>query len=324
MEIEDTRRESTAMAWLAVLALGLVIFGIIRGISRLWDASVIYDWLEKWYNFGGYGYWGDWRRLVPVLAAVLILLLIVLLAFIVARKRSRNPQRVERRALVIGSWVLYLPAFIGSLPAVVGLVYEMITPFFSGGLISIVAVLLGQIGLTHDVGDWIARGMVGPGPYSYEESQPRFMIAQAIVATGLAIAIIGFTAVYRAYREKRLQTQGLYATVRHPQHLGIALWTFGVALAVTSTAGYMMWFTVLYLYVILALREERQLAQQFRGAYEGYRRASPFMIPFVNIDLPLPRSDVPRIAALIAYYVAGMAVLCLILQGIGVAHPEFI
>jgi len=324
MQTEGSGRKSTARAWLAVLVLGLVIFGIIRGITWVWDAGMIYHWLEKWYNFYGHGHWADWRHLVPALAAVLILLLIVLLGSIIARKRSHNPQRVERRALVIASGVLYLPAFVGGLPAVLGLISVMVTPFFGGGLISIVAILLGQISLTHDMGDWIARGMVSSIGDWYEESGTRFMIAQAIVAAGLAITIMGLIQIFRAYREKRLQTQGLYATVRHPQHLGIALWTFGLAFAVSGTAGYMMWFTVLYLYVLLALWEERQLVQQFGTTYKGYRRATPFMIPLVNIGLPLPRSGILRIVALIAYYVAGMAILCLILQGIGVQHPEFL
>jgi protein-S-isoprenylcysteine O-methyltransferase Ste14 len=330
MQSENAARRSIATSWLAVLVLALAIFALIRGIVWLWGGqntyNVVYDWLEKWYYFYSRGP-GEWQHL-PVIITVLSLLLIALAVLIVARKWSRNPRRVQRRALTLGSWALYLPAFIGGLPAVVGLVSAMLTPFLGGGLISIVAAeLMDRFGLSHNVGDWIARGMVSPNHDFlrwYQESHTRFVIAQAIVAAGLAITIIGLIQVYRSYREKRLQTQGLYATVRHPQHLGIALWTFGVAFAVSGTAGYMMWFTVLYFYVVLALREERQLAQQFGTAYEGYRRATPFMIPFVNIGLPLPRSGVLRIAALIAYYVAGMAVLCLILQEIGVEHPEFV
>jgi len=303
------------------LVLGLTIFGVIRGVVWLCDTydagNVIYSWLEKWNGFPGYSALEGWQDVLPVVVTVVFLLLIVLLAFIIARRLRRDPSRTERQALALGSGVLYLPAFVGSLPAVVGLISLMVTPFLGGGLISIVAVLLQRIGLSHNVGDWIARGMVG------SNSNTRLMIAQASVAAGLAMSILGFIQVFRAYREKRLQTHGLYATVRHPQHLGIALWTFGLALAVSGTAGYMMWFTVLYLYVLLALWEERQLIQQFDVAYKRYCTATPFMIPFVNIGLPLPGSRIPRTVALVAYFVAGMTILCLILQGIGVEHPEF-
>jgi protein-S-isoprenylcysteine O-methyltransferase Ste14 len=330
MQSENSARRSIATSWLSVLVLALAIFGLIRGIVWLWGGgntyNVVYNWLEKSYYWYAEGYQGEWQHL-PVIMTVVSLLLIALVLLIVGRKWSRNPRRLGRRALILGSWAFYLPAFIGGLPAVLGLVSVMLGPFLGGGLISIAAAeLMDRFGLSHNAGDWVARGMVSPGDgfHWYEESHTRIVIAQAIVAAGLAITIIGLVQVYRSYKEKRLQTHGLYGTVRNPQHLGIALWTFGVAFAVSGTAGYMMWFTVLYFYVLLALREERQLVQQFGTAYEDYRRATPFMIPFVNIGLPLPRSGVLRIAALIAYYIAGMAVLCLILQKIGVQHPEFI
>jgi protein-S-isoprenylcysteine O-methyltransferase Ste14 len=134
----------------------------------------------------------------------------------------------------------------------------------------------------------------------------------------LAITILGLVQVFRARREKRLQKDGLYATVRHPQHLGIAIWTFGLALAASTTAGYMTWFTMLYLYILLAFWEEKRLSQQFGSTYDDYHRSTPFMIPFVNIGLPLPESRWRRVAALAGYYVAGMAMLCLIMQLIGV------
>jgi protein-S-isoprenylcysteine O-methyltransferase Ste14 len=175
------------------------------------------------------------------------------------------------------------------------------------------------------MGDWIAKGVVSPSrDYDGWWGQSRFMVAQSLVALGLAITIVGFIQVFRAYKEKHLQTQGLYATVRHPQHLGIAFWTFGLAFAVNGTAAYMTWFTVLYLYVVLALWEESNLRQQFGSAYDSYGKATPFMIPFVNVGLPLPKSGGQRLAALAGYYVAGMAVLCLVMQAIVVQHPSFL
>ena len=198
------------------------------------------------------------------------------------------------------------------------MVSVMMTPFLGGGLISVVARLLQEAGLTHEVGDWIGRGTVHI--HGYEDSQTRPVIAQILVAIGLAITAVGLVQVLRAWRDKGLQTQGLYATVRHPQHLGIALWTLGLAFAVSGTAGYMMWFTVLYLYVLLALWEERRLRQQFGSAYDDYRKATPFMIPFVKLGLPLPPTGIPRVAALTLYYAAGMAVLCVTMQAIGVEH----
>ena len=316
-QTDNNDRKSTAKSWLAVLALGLAIFGFIRGIAWLWGdkPDELPDWLLKIYGFNMIKREEPWRWQVLV-AVALVILLFILLALILARKRSRHPQEAETRVLVLGSWALYLPAIFGSLPAVFGLVAAMVTPFVAAGLVPIVALFL-----PHDAADWVSKGIVGnTDVYEYLH---RSVIAQPIVAVGLALTIVGFIQIFRAHREKRLQTQGLYATVRHPQHLGIALWAFGLAFAVSCTAGYMMCFTVLYFYVLLALREESLLAQQFGSPYEEYRSTTPFMIPLVKIGLPLPKPGARRTAALIAYYVAGMAILCLIMQAIGVAIAEF-
>ena len=325
-QADNRDRKSTTKSWLAVLMLSLVILGLIRGAAWLWAPDDlngitmgrnIWNWYSGWLEWAGVG---SWHQFAPLIATIVALLLIVSIAAIMMRRRSLDPRSVERRAVALGSWSLYLPALIGGLPAVVGLVEGMVTPFFGGGLVSVVAVLLRPFDLTHAAGDWIARGWVGGEGY---EEFPRHLIAQPLIAVGLAITIVGLIQVFRAYRDKRLQTQGLYATIRHPQHLGIAIWTFGLAFAVNGTAAYMSWFTVLYLYVVLALWEESHLARQFGSAYDGYRRPTPFIIPFVNIGLPLPKANVPRVAALVAYYVVGMTILCLLMQKIGVQHPEY-
>jgi protein-S-isoprenylcysteine O-methyltransferase Ste14 len=321
---DNPSRKSTILSWLAVLVLGLVLFGIIRGLVWLWGGEdtdalpAIWEyWAERWY----YGSWTayDW------LSVVLILVLAAVTLFAIVRQLGHNTPQAERRAIVVGSSVLYLPSALGTLPAVIGIVHAMFTPFLGGGLVSIVAPVLQGVGLTHDMGDWIAKGVVSPSlDYDGWWSQSRFMVAQSLVAVGLAISIVGFIQVFSAYKHRHLQTQGLYSTLRHPQHVGIALWTFGLAFAVNGTAAYMTWFTVLYFYVVLAVWEESHMARQFGSAYDSYRRATPFAIPFVNIGLPLPKANVARVAGLIAYYVVGMTILCLIMQAIGVQHPDFL
>ena len=155
---------------------------------------------------------------------------------------------------MVGSWVLSLPAFISGFMAVVGLSYMMSFAFVGGGVMSTVTILLIRHGvLPKGLGEWIARGAVGaPDGLQRPAEEAWRVIALLLVAFGLAITIVGFIQVFRAHRERRLQTQGLYATIRHPQHLGIGLWSFGLALAANVTAAYMTWFTVLYFYIALA------------------------------------------------------------------------
>lgn len=319
---QTSRRKSAILSWLAVLVLAAGIYGIIRGAVWLLvgeDTERLPAIWNTWAMHWSYGFWDDW------LSLLLIVVLAAITLFATARGLGHDTPQGERRALVLGSSVFYLPAALGALPAVIGLVSAMFTPFLGGGLASWVGIVLRGYGRTRDIGDWIARGVVSPSiDYDGWWSESRFMVAQLILALGLAITIVGLIQVFRAYRHRHLQNEGLYATIRHPQHLGIALWTFGLAFAVNGTAAYMTWFTVLYLYVVLALWEESHLARQFGGAYDDYRRSTPFMIPFIKIGLPLPKANVPRGAALIAYYAAGIAALCIIMQTIGVQHPYFL
>jgi protein-S-isoprenylcysteine O-methyltransferase Ste14 len=305
---DNSARVSTAKSWIAVLALSLAIFGIIYGVSAL-----LGERMGRWFYR-----WEDWNGTSLVLISVLILALTILLAAVLARGFRR--QRIERKALILGSRVLYLPAFVSSLFAIGGLSYLMFSAFVGGGLLSTLAWLLIRNNATAepDWRHWIAVGVVGRGAVDRADNGAWQVAPLLVVAIGLAITIFGFIQVFRARREKRLQTDGLYATVRHPQHLGIAIWTFGLALAASTTAGYMTWFTVLYSYILLAFWEEKRLSQQFGSTYDDYHRSTPFMIPLVSVGLPLPESRWLRVAALAGYYVAGLAMLCLIMQLIGV------
>jgi len=311
---EKTSRTSIILSWLAVLVLGLAIFGLLYAAATLLSAHTLGRWFYRWVDWSGTGL---------VVFTIVILALAILLAAVLAHGFERR--RVERKALILGSWVLYLPAFVSSLFAAAGLSYLMWEAIVAGGLISIVPALLAEHGLLPTgLGEWIVVGRVGRGAIERPENGTWHILALVVIAIGLAITVFGFIQVLRAHRKRRLQTNGLYATVRHPQHLGIAIWTFGLAFAAGTTAAYMTWFTVLCFCVLLALWEEARLALQFGKAYHGYRQATPFMIPFVKVGLPLPESGGRRIAALAGYYVAGMAVLCLVMQVIGVDANRYV
>ncbi len=308
-ETDKTNRRSEARSWLAVLVLGLAVFGLLYGASALLGGNVLYRWFYRW---------EAWSNTRLALYEIVALALIILLAAVLAHGLERK--RVERRALIVGSLVLYMPALVSSLFAAAGLSYLMWEAFVAGGVVSTLACLLmgNNPQAVPDWRQWIAVGRVGRDAIQRADSGAWHILALLIVAIGVAITILGFVQVFRAHRKKRLQMDGLYATVRHPQHLGIAIWTFGLAFAASTTAGYLTWFTVLFFYILLALWEEKRLSQQFGSIYDDYRRRTPFMIPFVGMNVPLPQSRWSRVAALAAYYVAGMAIVCLIMMAIGV------
>ncbi len=220
---------------------------------------------------------------------------------------------------ILGIWVSYLPILGGGLPALSGIVSTMLLPFFAGGAVPLLALPF-ELSHQEEIATWILFGFVRG---QSEGWHIRFLVAQVLVAVGLAITIVGLGQIVRSLKDKRLVSGGLYATIRHPQHLGIAIWTFGLALALSRTVGYMAWYTVVYFYLLLALREERQLIGQLGEEYELYKKNTPFMIPFIHVSLPLADYGWRRVGGLVAYYVLGMLVLCLVLQLVGVERPHY-
>lgn len=106
------------------------------------------------------------------------------------------------------------------------------------------------------------------------------LIGYAVAFTGIGIFIQGWRQVYRARKEDRLVTNGLYALVRHPQYTGLFLALFGEGVVHWPTVFSVGLFPVIVLvYVWLAWREEQQMLTHFGEAYRAYQRRVPMFIP---------------------------------------------
>jgi methanethiol S-methyltransferase len=105
------------------------------------------------------------------------------------------------------------------------------------------------------------------------------LIGYAVVFFGLSLLIEGWREVYRASREGRLATDRLYGVVRHPQYTGIFLGLFGQLIHWPTIPTVVLFPVVVWAYVRLARREERQMMERFGDAYEAYRRRVPMFFP---------------------------------------------
>lgn len=101
----------------------------------------------------------------------------------------------------------------------------------------------------------------------------------AFVFFGLGLLVEGWREVYRARQQGRLATGGLYRLVRHPQYTGIFLALFGQLVHWPTIITLALFPVIVWTYVRLARREERQMAKQFGGAYEAYRERTPSFFP---------------------------------------------
>jgi protein-S-isoprenylcysteine O-methyltransferase Ste14 len=106
------------------------------------------------------------------------------------------------------------------------------------------------------------------------------LLGYAIAFTGIGLFIQGWRQVYRARKENRLVTDGLYAYVRNPQYTGLFIALFGEGVVHWPTLFSVGLFPVIVLvYVWLAYREEEQMIARFGDAYRTYQRQVPMFIP---------------------------------------------
>lgn len=106
------------------------------------------------------------------------------------------------------------------------------------------------------------------------------MLGYLFLIAGVILVIRGWREVYHASREKRLATGGVYAMMRHPQYTGILLALFGEGVVHWPTLLTLALFPVMVaLYVLLALREEKEMLATFGEEYRAYQRRVPMFLP---------------------------------------------
>ncbi len=106
------------------------------------------------------------------------------------------------------------------------------------------------------------------------------LIGYVLLFFGIGLFIGGWRELYRAHREGRLATEGLYGLVRHPQYTGLFVALFGEGVVHWPTVFSVTLFPIIVLaYIRLAHREERDMIGKFRDRYEQYRRRVPMFFP---------------------------------------------
>ncbi|MBI4011593.1 MAG: isoprenylcysteine carboxylmethyltransferase family protein [Candidatus Rokubacteria bacterium] len=105
------------------------------------------------------------------------------------------------------------------------------------------------------------------------------VVGYGFVFFGLSLLAEGWREVYRARKENRPATSGLYAVVRHPQYTGIFLAVFGQLIHWPTIPTVALFPVIVWAYARLAKREEARMVEQFGEAYLAYRRDVPMFLP---------------------------------------------
>ena len=85
--------------------------------------------------------------------------------------------------------------------------------------------------------------------------------------------------LYRAQRRRELATGGLYARLRHPQYVGFILIMLGFLLQWPTLLTLVMFPVLVFMYVRLALAEERESEREFGQLWRDYAARTPRFLP---------------------------------------------
>lgn len=109
-------------------------------------------------------------------------------------------------------------------------------------------------------------------------------IGYSLAIAGIALFAKGWSELYKARKEKKLATAGLYRLMRHPQYTGLFIILFGEGIVHWPTVFSVTLFPIIVIaYVLLANREEKQMCKEFGEAYKKYKAKTPAFIPNISL-----------------------------------------
>ncbi len=120
---------------------------------------------------------------------------------------------------------------------------------------------------------------------------PFHILSNLFIFPGFIVLARAWKVLYEAQREARLATSGPYAHVRHPQYVAFILIMFGFLLQWPTILTLVMFPVLVWMYVQLARREERDALAEFGDAYARYMESAPAFWPSLRARAASPREE---------------------------------
>ena len=138
--------------------------------------------------------------------------------------------------------------------------------------------------------DWLAHdaGHLLESLFGWK-SNPHFgpfhLLSFAFIGGGFWLLASSWKVLYAAQHAHALATTGPYARIRHPQYAAFVLIMLGFLVQWPTLLTLAMFPVLVFMYVRLARREEREVLNEFGAAYRRYAARTPAFFPRMGAKL---------------------------------------
>jgi protein-S-isoprenylcysteine O-methyltransferase Ste14 len=123
---------------------------------------------------------------------------------------------------------------------------------------------------------------------------PFHLLSSAFIAGGFILLANAWKVLYAAQQSHSLATTGPYARIRHPQYVGFVLIMVGFLVQWPTLLTLAMFPVLVFMYVRLARREEREVLAEFGEAYARYTERTPRFFPRLGSRAGMQEGDARR------------------------------